>query len=446
MGSERISPSPLMRLRRIALFFLLDSLSATAFSSAVAQQPPPPDSATPAVKLRVFLDCGFCDFDFMRTEIAFVDYVRDRQDAQVHILVTNQQTGGGGTEFTLHFIGQRELAKLADTLAYVSATNASPDDLRHGLARTIRLGLVRFYAHLGQGDRFDVTYTAPAQKAGAAASSKDRWKLWVFRLSANGFGSGEKSDNFVNLNGSVSANRTTEMWKAVLSVNGNYGQSRFILSDGSKFNSYSHSYGFNDLIVRSLGHHWSGGQRASWTSSTFLNQQHAIRFAPAVEVNFFPYSQSTRRMLTLQYSPGINFFRYQDTTIFDKISEVRGDQTLTASIDLKQPWGSVSSSLEGAAYLDDFTQRHLVFFNSLDLRLFKGFSFFSFGQLSFLRDQLYLPRGDLSDQERLLRRRQLATSYTYFVNLGLSYSFGSIFNNIVNPRFGGTSGGFTIIN
>jgi len=151
-------------------------------------------------------------------------------------------------------------------------------------------------------------------------------------------------------------------------------------------------------------------------------------------------------MLTLQYSPGINFFRYQDTTIFDKISEVRGDQTLTASIDLKQPWGSVSSSLEGAAYFDDFTKRHLVFFNSLDLHLFKGFSFFSFGELSFLRDQLYLPRGDLSDQDRLLRQRQLATSYTYFLNLGLSYSFGSIFNNIVNPRFGGTSGGFTIIN
>jgi len=115
-----------MHLRRIAFLFLLATLSATAFSSALAQQPPSPDSATPAVKLRVFLDCGFCDFDFMRTEIAFVDYVRDRQDAQVHILVTNQQTGGGGTEFTLHFIGQRELAKLSDTLAYVSPTNASP--------------------------------------------------------------------------------------------------------------------------------------------------------------------------------------------------------------------------------------------------------------------------------------------------------------------------------
>ena len=406
------------------------------------------DSAPPPIKLRVFLDCNDCDFDFMRTEINFVDYVRDRQDAQVHILVTAQPTGGGGTEYALNFIGQRELASVADTLKYISSSTASPDDLRHGLARTIRLGLVRYYVHLGQADRFDVTYTAPAGAAGAGAkgASKDRWNLWLFRLSASGFGSGEKENNFVSLNGSVSASRTTEMWKSTFGVNGNYGQSRFIFSDGSRFNTYSHSYSFNNLLVKSLGKHWSAGERASWTSSTFLNQKRAIRFAPAIEYDIFPYSQSTSRQLTLRYSPGINFYRYQDTTIFDKIGEVRGDQTLTASIDLRQPWGSVSSSLEGAAYLDDLTKRHLVFFNSLDLRLFKGFSFFLFGQMSLLRDQLYLPRGTLSDQDRLVRQRQLATSYTYFINLGLSYSFGSIFNNIVNPRFGGSSGGITIIN
>ena len=415
-------------------------------SAAKGQQPSPKDSAPPSVRLRVFLDCNFCDFDFMRTEINFVDYVRDRQDAQIHILVTNQPTGGGGTEFTLHFIGQKELSHVADTLTYVSPPSASQDDLRRGLARIIRLGLVRYYAHLGQAGRFDVTYTAPAGDSASKAAARDRWNLWVFRMNASGYGNGEKSSNFVSLNGSVNASRTTEMWKTSLTSYGNYNQSRFILSDGSKFNSYSHGYGFTDLIVKSLGQRWSAGQRASWTSSTYLNQKRAIRFAPAVEYNFFPYSQSTRRMLTLQYSPGINFFRYQDTTIFDKISEVRGDQTLTASIDVKQTWGSISSSLEGAAYVDDFTKKHLVFFNALDLRLFKGFSFFSFGQVSFLRDQLYLPRGNLSDQERLLRRRQLETSYSYFVQLGFSYSFGSIFNNIVNPRFGGTSGGFTIVN
>jgi hypothetical protein len=437
-------------LSGLGFFFVVAALWGAGPSLSKAQQPTPnpaaTDSATSTVRIRVFLDCNFCDFDFMRTEINFVDYVRDRQDAQVHILVTNQPTGGGGNEFTLHFIGQKDVARVADTLKYVSPPSASPDDLRRGLARIIRLGLVRYYAHLGQSGRFDVTYTAPTGDSASKAAIRDRWNLWVFRMNASGYGNGEKSSSFVSLNGSVNASRTTEMWKTSLTSYGNYNQSRFILSDGSKFNSYSHGYGFTDLIVKSLGQRWSAGQRGSWTSSTFLNQKRAIRFAPTVEYDFFPYSQSTRRVLTLQYSPGINFFRYQDTTIFDKVSEVRADQTLTASIDVKQRWGSISSSLEGAAYLDDFTKKHLVFFNALDLRLFKGFSFFSFGQVSLLRDQLYLPRGNLSDEERLLRRRQLETSYSYSVQVGFSYSFGSIFNNIVNPRFGGTSGGFTIMN
>ncbi|MBA2671194.1 MAG: hypothetical protein H0U67_12545, partial [Gemmatimonadetes bacterium] len=54
-----------------------------------------PESATQDA-LRIFLDCNGpgCDFDFFRTEITFVDYVRDRADADVHVLVTTQGTGG----------------------------------------------------------------------------------------------------------------------------------------------------------------------------------------------------------------------------------------------------------------------------------------------------------------------------------------------------------------
>ena len=50
-------------------------------------------------------------------------------------------------------------------------------------------------------------------------------------------------------------------------------------------------------------------------------------------------------------------------------------------------------------------------------------------------------RDGATTEEVLLRQRQLATGYQYFVNFGVSYSFGSILNNIVNPRFGG-GGGF----
>jgi len=38
-------------------------------------------------------------------------------------------------------------------------------------------------------------------------------------------------------------------------------------------------------------------------------------------------------------------------------------------------------------------------------------------------------------EEILLRRRELETSYYYYFSIGLSYTFGSIYNNVVNPRF-----------
>ena len=43
--------------------------------------------------------------------------------------------------------------------------------------------------------------------------------------------------------------------------------------------------------------------------------------------------------------------------------------------------------------------------------------------------------GNVSLEELLLQQQQLQSGYNYFFNVGLSYSFGSIYNTIVNPRF-----------
>ena len=63
---------------------------ATVSWAASAQQDGQ-DAADGPAGLRVFLDCGRdCDRDYLRREITFIDYVRDRRDAQVHVLVTSQ--------------------------------------------------------------------------------------------------------------------------------------------------------------------------------------------------------------------------------------------------------------------------------------------------------------------------------------------------------------------
>ena len=45
-------------------------------------------------------------------------------------------------------------------------------------------------------------------------------------------------------------------------------------------------------------------------------------------------------------------------------------------------------------------------------------------------------KGTLSDEEILLRLKQLRTTFSYYLSLGLSYSFGSVMSRSVNPRFG----------
>ncbi len=413
--------------------------------SSLPAPAPAQQSPAPPPPLRVFLDCEVtgCDPNYFRTEIPFVDYVRDRQDAQLHILATSETTGGGGEAYVLDFIGKRDLSALADTVRFSVPQGSTQDDRRKQISRALKLGLMRFVLRTGDISRFNVTYAAPAPATAAlaVAPTTDRWNYWVFRSRAGSNFNGEKTQRSVNLNGSQSANRTTEALKIRLSLNGGYNESKFTFGNGSRFANYAHSYGASELVVKSAGPHWSIGQRSSVSASTFLNQKLAVRSGPAVEYDLFPYKESSRRQLTFQYSAGLSSVRYQDTTIFGKISETHPEQSLVTSLGLTQPWGSVTAVLTGASYLDDLSKNRLELFNSADVRIFKGLSFNLFLSTALIRDQLYLRKGGATDQEVLTRRRQLATSYRYFGGFGLTYTFGSIFNSIVNTRFDAPSGG-----
>jgi hypothetical protein len=424
----------MMRVARPGCSFLAIALLAAGTparaQTAPGSSPPPAGQA-----LRLFLDCNFCDTDFLRTEITFVDYMRDRTDADVHVLVTTQGTGGGGTDWTLKFIGLGRFAGMEDTLHYLSSRDDTDDVERRGFARYLKLGLMRFVAQTPLAERLQITMPEGSAAQGAAARPvRDPWNFWVFRTSMNGFSNGERSSGFFDFWGTFSANRTTEQWKIHSAIEGSYSKSRFELDEGETFTTIRRDYAFNALVVKSLGPRWSVGARASASSSTFLNQRLAIRLAPAIEFDIFPYAEFTRRRLTIQYSIGTDSFDYQEETIFSKMSETLTDQTLTVSLGLKQPWGSLNTSFDALQYIEDFKKHRLRVSGSTSVRLFKGFSFNVGGNVQRLRDQIYLPKGEATAEEILVRQRQLLTGYRYFMNFGVSYSFGSIYNNVVNPR------------
>ena len=429
---------------------LLAALGLTLGSPAQAQGPPPAPAERDVRQeeaLRVFLDCArfSCDYDFFRTEISFVNHVRDRQDAQVLALITRQETGGGGTAFTVNLIGQKNFRGIDDSLHYTASPAESQDEIRRSLAELLKRGLVRYVNHtpLAQGIR--VSYIAPPTVQAAPAAAHDPWNDWTFSTTLNGSLNGEKSFSLISINTSLSANRTTEAWKINTSLQVGYSEDRIKASGIPTITAVSRDYGLNGLVVKSVGRHWSAGARGTLTSSTFLNQSLALRLAPAVEYNVFPYSQSTRRQLTLQYSVGATAFNYAEETVFGKTSETLLDQKILASLGFTQPWGSVAVSLEGSHYLQDFHKRRGTMISNIDLHLFGGFSLLLSGSAELVRDQLYLSRQGISEEEILLRQRQLATSFRYWSSIGFGYTFGSPFANVVNPRFGASSGGMAIV-
>jgi hypothetical protein len=200
------------------------------------------------------------------------------------------------------------------------------------------------------------------------------------------------------------------------------------------------------LLVRSLSMHWSLGVRGLASSSTYYNQKRVLRVAPGIEYDVVPYSQSTRRLLTLRYEIGPTAYTYRDTTIYNRINETLFLQTLNVSLRINQPWGSAGVAMEASNYLYDFNKHHVTFFGNGQFRIYKGLSLGMFASVGLIHDQLSIPKAGATEQEVLLRRHQLATSYQYFGNFQLSYTFGSKFANVVNPRFGGGGGGFVIFN
>ena len=398
------------------------------------------DAAPKPEPVRIFIDCNNtpCDSDFFRTEITFVEHVRDRQTADVHLLMTGQSTGSGGQEITFSFFGQGRFKGRDHVLRETFVVASSQDAVRRGMVRVMSLGLVPYVLGAPGAERLQVTVQAPqGTTATTTPQSDDPWNRWSFRINVNGNANGESSSSSYNISTNVNANRTTHESKINLNSNMNYRESKFELPDGRTFISPNRDYGANGLYVKSLGGHWSAGFRGNWNSSTFSNQNWGWAAGPAIEWDLFPYSESTRRLLTVNYSMRARGWDYREVTIFGKLHETRLSQSVETRMSMRQRWGTLGGSVEVASFIPDFAKNHVSVWGDVSLNLFKGLSLSLYSNLESVRDQISLPALEATNEEVLVNQRQLATSYRYYMFFGVSYTFGSIFSPIVNPRFGG---------
>jgi len=393
---------------------------------------------TSASSLRVFLDCGECDLPFFQTEVPFASFVRDRTVAEVHILVTEQRTGGGGSEYTLTFIGRGSFAGVSDTLRLVTRPAETEQQVDSRGAQLMRLGLARYLARTPAGEHLKVTgEAAPAAGAGIAGSglARDPWSGWILTTSLNGFFNGQSGTRAVWASGSVGARRVTARDKWSFDLNGSYNENRYDVGGFRYFNA-SRSQAVGARYVFPLGDHWSGAVRSRVMHSTFENIDLRLGFSPAVEYNLFPYTESTRRQLRFEYAVRFGRVRYIELTVYEKTAETTAQEELEVTLESKEPWGSTELSVNLSHHFRDFGSNRVDVGGEVSLRIVQGLSLTLGGRFSRIRDQLSLQAAGATPEEILLQRRQLQTDYSYFANVGLRFTFGSIFNPAVNARFG----------
>ncbi|WP_051205283.1 DUF481 domain-containing protein [Salinimicrobium xinjiangense] len=390
-----------------------------------------PDKDILQDRISVYLDCSVCDNSYLRQEIDFVSHVRDPQLAQVHLFITAQQAASGGRVFTLSFIGKDRFAEINNNLTYTSVPTNTRDEEREGLRAMIELGLVSYLAHTGiaEGIRLEI----PGEYSNNVQPTDDPWNNWVFQIYGGANFYEESRKGSLDLRYGAYADYVTADWRIRLRPYFNYNRDDYVRNE-EKVRSVRHRNGFEGRAVRSISDHWSMGVFPSAISNTYENIDFGYRIAPAIEYSLLPYRLALRKEYTMAYSIGYLYRDYLEETIYGKMEENLYNQSLKFEVRVLQPWGTVRGGLEGSHYLHDMSKNRISLDTNVSVRIFKGFSVDFSADYDYVQDQLSLPRGDASLEEVLLGQRQLATSYGASLAVGLSYRFGSIYNNVVNTR------------
>ena len=395
-----------------------------------------PQDELRSIAPNVYLDCErrVCDFNYIKTEITFVNYVLDRQSADVQVIVTRQQTGSGGNEYTLAFLGLKRHAGKDATLRYYSKPTDTEDQFRRGLVNVLKQGLIPYVYDTPLAEFISISYAQKQDHRPTPAS--DPWHYWVFGLGVRGNGEFEDQAERYSYTVNASANRTTEAIKLRFYAGLNYNHRRYEIPDEEPIISISKRKNASVSIFKSIDGHWSWGGTVSVSSSTYDNARLFSSIGPAVEFNIFPYADATRRELRLQYRVGLTLRDYYEITVYGKEKENLFYQALQAVLEIKEPWGSIGASVQGSTFIPDVKYNNLRADLGVYVNLFKGFSFNVGGRYSRIRDQLSLPGREYTPEEILLELKRLASGYYLSFEVGFNYRFGSIYSNVVNPRFG----------
>jgi hypothetical protein len=386
-------------------------------------------------QINIYLNCPSCDINYIKNEINFVNYANDPLRAQVQILVSAQSTGAGGALHHLEFLGKETFEGDQFTLDFQAEATMTSLERQQGLVRILKLGLVPFVAQTPMAADLNLAVKKREQNTATTPVKKDKkpFDSWIFEAYSSFNWDKESLRSTLDLRYGLSAEYITPEWRIRVEPSFYY-QERVVRSNEEEIHSYRRQKGYNSKVVKSLNQHWSLGFFNNMYSNTYNNVKLGLWIAPAVEFSLLPYSESVTREFTMAYHVGRLYNEYFEETIFLKNNDKIFSQFMDVNLRIRRQWGDVNVFMQGSCFLNDWSRNHLLLNGRVGVRVFKGMSFNVGGSFRIVNDQITLPRGNTTLEDVLLGQRQLATAFDSNVNFGLRYTFGALYNNVVNTR------------
>jgi hypothetical protein len=386
--------------------------------------------------LKLFFDCkaDFCDDDFFRQQLPYLNFVFDRRLSDAYVLMTSQENGSGGNTFAMYFFDKSNFNSCLDTIWTSIPDNTSDSDTRTALLSSLNKGLLPFLMKTPLSDK--INYTVEFKSNAIQEQTKnDKWNFWSFNINASGNGSVDANYRSYEADFNLSASRVTDKLKVRAGHYSGLDYNRN-KTDDTTFAINRQYYGgfFNDLAI-SINDHWAYGYFINLFRGTFDNFKLFTNIGPAVEYNVFSVKEATRRQLRIVNRFTLRRNEYYRTTIFDKKQETRFVNSIMVLYNQVENWGSLNARFGYFQHLHDIRIYRLTLLPEIQVNLIKGLSINLGGLVSLQRDQINLPKVEASAEDINLRRFALQSSYRLNGFVGFSYRFGSIYNNVINPRF-----------
>lgn len=386
---------------------------------------------------KLFLDCRTnCDMRYFKTEINFVDFMLDRQSAELYILLVRQSTGSGGREFTMTVENKKSGLEPYE-MKFFTDVNALEDDIRKEILKNLKKALLKYM--VCEDLLIDIDYTIDLGNGDQEEEVlEDPWNAWIFSLGVNGNLNKESQFSSQWFNFNASANRITDQHKFLGRVNHETSENSFIVGDGEEKETITNvqtSYFGRLLYVYSLTDHWSAGGILRYSRSIFQNYDHSLTVSPALEYNIFPYDEVADHNFTFRYEIGQRYNDYIDTTVYLQITERLWRHRLAIDYQIIKPWGNIDIDAGVSQFLSRPDRYSIDISPSIDVNIFKGLNFYTGFYYGITKDRINIPKGDLSVEDILLQNTLQDSNFSLSMYFGMRYRFGSASNNVVNTRF-----------